>query len=114
MEEGYHEAEDVGDLDQLRAEVQAYELERAKEFEAIRLVMKTKTGRSFIWRLMTECKLYEAAPDKRRTRDRCDGKRDIGLWIMNELDDADPKLYSKMRDEQSVSREPKVRREVDG
>ena len=97
--------EDTGDEKQVKAKKTAHELRRDREVEETKALLSTYGGRSFMWRLLTECGVYHQAPGSVDEVLRFEGKRDVGLWTINEVFTADPKAYTIMRNEASQRQE---------
>lgn len=98
--------EDVGDPKQVKAKKSKHQLAREQEIADLHAILQTYGGRAFIWRVLEQCELYRAAPGGSEAMARQAGKRDLGLWTIEELDVADGTAYSKMRDE-AVTRQTK-------
>jgi hypothetical protein len=75
--------EDFGDDEQVRHKKKAFEIEALQEKDNLRKVLDTYEGRAFLWRILSECGIYQAADIK--GIERFEGKRDIGLWLVAEI-----------------------------
>ena len=66
-------------------------------------VLDTYEGRSTLWRILSQCGLYDAAP---LTGDimRFEGRRDVGLWLLLQIELAFPDAVYRMKGE-AVERE---------
>jgi hypothetical protein len=100
------ETVDVGDEKQVKTRKTAMQLRRENEVENLRAILKTAGGRAFIWLLLEQCGIYQSAAGDPYEVARGEGKRDIGLWAMNEVFTSDPQAYTIMRNE-AVSRDTK-------
>jgi len=72
-----------------------------QDAEDIRTVLSTAAGRRFIWRILDQSKML--APDMftgNSTTFHNLGKRDLGLWLYNEIMGADPKGFLAMMENQ--------------
>jgi hypothetical protein len=77
-----------------------------REAEHVRHVMNTFQGRAFVWKVLSECRVFHQAPPDHSAVLRHEGKRDIGLIIMNKLLQDCPEQYNMMQVE-GVSRDAK-------
>lgn len=57
----------------------------------VRELLKTRQGKQVIWEILSYCDVYSSIPGKFEA-----GKRNVGLDIIQLLDDADPTLYAKL------------------
>lgn len=74
---------------QLRQEQNAAELEQ---------LVNTPGGAYFLWRVLSECGLYNSAPsDDPAYLAVHEGKRRVGLWLLGELTAINEELYTKVR-----------------
>jgi hypothetical protein len=84
-----------GDSDHVAKRRKTAKFERETELEHLKLLLESLAGRKFLWRLVTEqCGLYasiETMVDE--------GKRRVGLWILNEIKLADPQAFVNMQAE---------------
>ncbi len=70
---------------------------RELELLSIRNIMKTENGRAFMWRCLQNCCTFESIFDKESTQHNFNsGKRSHGLWLDEELREADEDNYYKM------------------
>lgn len=77
-------------------------LEAERALEDMRQLLAASGNRAFLWRLLTECGVYRtnSEPDQGPMAFR-EGRRSIGLWILNEMLAARSESYTLMRDEAS-------------
>lgn len=97
--------EDTGDEQKVKIKKTAHELRRDRELEETRKLLQTYGGRAFVWRLLSVCGVYNQAPGSSDDIARFEGKRDIGLHILNEVFTSDPNAYTIMRNEASERQE---------
>lgn len=91
---------DAGDESQVKKRKSVSELQRLSELEALKDLLKTYSGRSFMWRLLTECGVYTSSFTGQDSFTFFnEGKRHIGLWALEELFEADSNVYTVMRNE---------------
>ena len=68
----------------------------------IRKLIKTKDGKEFIWEILSMCNTYSYNP----TGDLyLEGKRSIGLDILQLLEEADPAFYGRLLVEKQESKD---------
>jgi len=53
--------------------------------------MQTRQGKEFIWEILSYAEIYSSMPGKFTA-----GKRDVGLKVLQLLEDADSKLYPNL------------------
>ncbi len=90
---------DTSDVQQVKARAKAAELQRQREMEELRVLLDTVGGRAFIWRLLGYCNLYKPSPFDAQASARFEGRRDIGIWVRDELLTSDARAYNLMRSE---------------
>ena len=91
---------DAGDEKQVSKAKKRGKIDRQREILGLNDILKTYSGREFIWRLLGECQLTSQAPllDSGLMY-RFEGKRDIGIWMMLEMKDLPADWYPKMQSE---------------
>lgn len=94
---------DTSDPKQIKARKTKQQLVREKELAELTEILHTYSGRAFLWRLLLECKVGHFGLPKDEL-ERTEGKRIIGGWVIEEVEEADPGAYARMRDE-AVSRD---------
>ena len=90
---------DVGDIEQVKEKKTKAQLERERQFEEFRFILSTTGGRNWIWRLLSECKIYKAKVTDPLLTFREIGREDIGLWVLAEIMETEPYAYIKMQEE---------------
>ena len=90
---------DAGDAQQVKARAKAAELRRQREAEELRVLLGTAGGRAFVWRLLGYCNLYKPSPFDAQASARFEGRRDIGIWVRDEVLTSDARAYNLMRSE---------------
>jgi hypothetical protein len=102
-------AEDVGDPKQVKIKKTKHKLTREQELEELRALVSTAGGRAFLWRLLATCKIstFGFCGDNDYLNN-LEGRRSVGAWVIEEVDEADPRAYSRMRDE-AASRDAKLK-----
>lgn len=91
---------DLGDVQAVKKRQKKAKLEAERSLEEMRQLLAIPGNRAFLWRLLIECGVYRtnSEPDHGPMAFR-EGRRSIGLWLLNELLAADPNSYGRMRDE---------------
>jgi len=97
---------DAGDEKEVKKGKSKDKLRDELEVEQFRVVLQTYEGRAFMWRLISCCGLYDSAYGETNDVFRAEGKRDIALWVINEMLRSYKSAYTLMRDE-AVSRDTK-------
>ncbi len=96
-------AKNVGDAKQVKRVELLAEIERRYEVEAIRMLLSTTGGRTFVRKILGSCGVFAAAPSDPNEMNRYEGRRDVGLLVRNECLTADPDGYSLIENESEVS-----------
>jgi hypothetical protein len=95
------EQQDFTDPIQHKKRIKKHKLREAREKEDIIKVLDTSHGRRLLWRILDQSKLL--APDMFTGQNNFTnhnlGKRDLGLWLYNEIMGSEPKAFIKMMDE---------------
>jgi hypothetical protein len=92
---------DAGDAVQVKTRKGKVKLKRENDLAALRLIVSTRLGRRFMWRLLSECKIYSEsfAGEAAHMTSYNEGKRHVGLWALTEICEAEPEAYALMRRE---------------
>lgn len=95
------ETVNVSDSKQTKGRKKKHELAREGELEDMRVLMKTPSGRRFIWRVLSKCHMFHTTSHHDPTSMAIkSGERDVGLWVLGELTQADPNSYIALHSEQ--------------
>lgn len=96
------EREDFSDEKQVKKRSKKHKLREQREREDLQQVLSTAAGRRVLWRILDQSKLL--APDMFTGQDSFTnhnlGKRDLGLWLYNEIMGCEPEAFIKMMNEQ--------------
>lgn len=95
------EVEDFTDPKQHKKRKKKYSLQAAQEKEDMSAMLNSPSGRRVLWRVMDQSKLL--APDMftgNSTTFYNLGKRDLGLWLYNEIMGSEPKAFLTMMNDQ--------------
>ena len=74
---------------------------RLKELDDLRWVLSNVKGRRLVWKILSNCGAFKASyvpKDSTQTAFN-EGRRDIGLRLLLDVGQADPKAYSTMENE---------------
>lgn len=97
---------DSGDTKQVKKYKNKFQLRREKENEELRKLLSYPIMRAFIWRLLEQCGVYHTSfTGDSLTTAFNEGKRQVGLWMLTEMDEADKNSYSLMQSEQRTDNE---------
>lgn len=74
-------------------------LDRDGELLQLRELLASPPMRDFLWRILTQCHLYQSTY-QRNFGDMAllEGKRQVGLWLLSEICEADPKAEIAMKE----------------
>ena len=100
---------DTGNEKQVKEIKKAHELVREQELAELQALLEAYGSRSFLWRLLERCGIYKAGITDSLETFRELGKRDIGLWVLEEIFEADPNAYTTMRSV-AASRDTKLKK----
>jgi len=88
---------DVGDERQVKSSKQKHKLRRENELEEIRQILGVPWGRGFLNRILDHCHIFHSISGRDpMDMSRMSGGRDEGLWILEEIYQADPNGYMKL------------------
>ncbi len=94
---------DMAYVDNAASEKQVKNAERkvrsieVKASDDLRAVLSSPNGRRFIWRLLKDCKIYEESFTGNSTTFYNEGRRSVGLKILDSVMKADVDMYLKMQ-----------------
>lgn len=90
-------AEDVGDQKQVKKKKKKHQLVREGQLEEIRHILSTPYGRRFLWRVLIQCGMNKTLSGQTELGMAImSGKRDMGLWLLGEINEADKNGYIKL------------------
>ena len=90
---------DVGDEEQVEKRRSNHKTDRDQELENIRSVLATKSGREFFWRILSRSGLFKTSFTGDNTTFFKEGERNMGLWILKEIQVGSPGAFEKMQSE---------------
>lgn len=74
--------------------------EREKELNDIKKVLSFVEGRRLIWRILSKTGIYRLSfAESERLTDFNEGKRSLGLFLLDEVMEAKPTAFSQMQKE---------------
>ena len=77
-----------------------FQRRRDREIVDLRSVLKSSEGRRFVWKMLSECGVFRASFSLNAMQTAfAEGRRDIGIMLVKELDEADPGAYAQMQRE---------------
>ena len=91
---------DTGDVKQVNKKKSKRQAKRDQELDDLRNILDAAGGRNFLWRLLTECGVYHSSFSiEALEMAHNEGKRQMGLWALEEIFDASPHTYALMQKE---------------
>ena len=88
---------DVGDAKQVKDKKTRAQIIRDDEIRDFHRLLKDSAFRAVLWRFLEMCNIYDSAPQVQM--ERFEGRRDIGLRIMEEIFTVNPEAYTLIRSE---------------
>lgn len=86
---------DAGDEGQVKRRKTKAQLEHENQVEEFKELLESEGGRYFVWRLLSLCGVYRAAPFE--NIERFEGARDVGLHVIEWIREADPESIGLMQ-----------------
>jgi len=84
---------------QRRRDKELAEYEQEREREELRYILDDPKGRRFLWRLLDYAGVYNSSFTGNSFTFFNEGRRDVGLFVLDEVTDADPDAYLEMQRE---------------
>lgn len=69
---------------------------RERDLNDLALVMSTREGRRFLWRLLSHCKTFGSVWHGSAMIHYNSGMQDVGHYIMADINDVNPELFLMM------------------
>lgn len=90
------------ELEDAQAQVQEKrlleELDRDGELAQLRELMALEPARDFLWRVLNKCRVFQSTYNKNfGDMAFAEGQRNIGLWLLSEICEADPGAEIQMK-----------------
>jgi hypothetical protein len=74
-----------------------FQRRREREIDDLQKVLKSPEGRRVIYKILSECGVFKASFSLNSMSTAFnEGKRDIGIMLLKDLDEAEPNAYSQM------------------
>lgn len=90
---------DVGDEDQVSERDSALQDQNQQSIERFAVVLSFYEGREFVWNLLSWCKIFGSAPFDTEEIVRFEGRRDVGLYVLDKCFTSSPDAYKLMQQE---------------
>ncbi len=90
---------DVGDEGKVAERDSEINLRKLREKERLAAVLNSYEGREFVWNLLSWCELFHSAPLDQGEIVRFEGKRDVGLFVLDKCFTSAPDAYNLMQQE---------------
>lgn len=74
-------------------------LRREKEVEQLKMLLASSDGRAVLWRVLSQAGVYRVSFDGTVHTYFKEGKRAVGLWLLDEIFEADPAAFAIMQRE---------------
>lgn len=82
---------------QVKDAAKTEKLKRDRELRDVHHVLSTREGRRFYWRYLCECRIFQSSFNNSGSVTYFnEGKRDVGLKLLSEMDEAAPESYLLM------------------
>jgi hypothetical protein len=89
----------AGDESQVKERIQRAKTARENELDDLKLVLDTKPGRRFIWRMLVASELFAVAEVMNASIYALEGRRKLGKLLFNDVMEAKPEAYLLMMKE---------------
>jgi len=87
----------------LKEEQARIDLIEKRQVDDLNAVLESLQGRRFLWRLLSEAKVFNSVVDSDPIRmGYRSGKQDLGHWLMAEIIKVDPDRYIEMMQEANI------------
>src|SRR5260221_6398807 len=93
------EISDLGDARQVGERKDKIRRQERSDAEAFMLLMESREFRAFIWRLLGEAQVFQPIMTGNSYTFMNEGKRQIGLWVLEQINRLCPDLYVAMTKE---------------
>ncbi len=98
---------DAGDATQVKKRKTKAQIRQEQDKEDLRNILLSPGGRRFMWKLLEECGVYKISFTGNSHTFFNEGKRQIGLRLIEDIFNADPNAYTEMRMESAARQEGK-------
>ena len=93
----------ASDPAQVKEAAQKVKYGREQELNDVKAILATKEGLRFMWRYLTECGIFKTSMTGSSQTFFLEGRRDIGLRLLADVNEADPEAYFRMLSEDKKS-----------
>jgi len=90
---------DAGDEWQIKKKKTKAHIHKEQNKEDLKEILSSAGGRRFLWKLLEECGVYKISFTGDNYTIFNEGKRQIGLRLIEDIFDASPNAYTEMRSE---------------
>ena len=87
---------DADDEGQVEAQKRKADRIRERELADLRAVLATAEGRRLVWRYLTRCGVFKTSMTGSSQTFFLEGQRNVGLWLLADINAADPAAYVQM------------------
>jgi len=91
----------ASDVQQVKKAGHKEKLKEKEDVKDLKEVLSTREGRRFLWRLLTECKVFSSIWTPSAQIHYFAGRHDLGLWLMAEIENADQEAFLTMLKEKN-------------
>lgn len=94
---------DAGDKVAVGQQKKKSKLQQERELEELRQLLEKPSHRAFLWRVLSQCGVYQtnSSPEQGVMAFR-EGRRSVGLWLIEQMLTAMPASYAIMREEAAI------------
>ena len=97
---------DAGDAGQVEKKKTKFQIRKEQDKEDLKEILLSPGGRRFLWKLLSECRIYDISfTGEIGWTSFNEGKRQIGLRIIEDIFDASPNAYLEMHLEGKARKE---------
>ena len=96
---------DAGDEGQVKKKKTKAQIRREQDKEDLKEILLSPGGRRFLWKILSECRIYDISFTGDVWTAFNEGKRQIGLRLIEDIFDASPNAYTEMRLEATQRKE---------
>lgn len=88
--------QNAADPQQVKEAAQKVKYGREQELNDVRSILATREGLRFMWRYLSECGIFKTSMTGSSQTFFLEGRRDIGLRLLTDVNEADPEAYFRM------------------
>jgi|TARA_R110000824_G_scaffold69297_4_gene178639 hypothetical protein len=99
------EAYDTGNPKQITKKKTKAAIAKERRDAALKQILSGREGRGFVWRTLEKCGVYKTSFTGNSTTFFNEGRRSVGLEILEEILSADAGAYATMRQEAAQDKE---------